>query len=93
MGPVACYEVQYGLPCGLCVGSQAQHVRGICSESWGNAGRCWGVMCCFFLRHFAPWGMISVGVRLASFGANSRVCGRTLPVTGDTGCCFKPVGV
>ena len=41
---------------------------------------------------FAPWWMTVVCVRLASFGASSRVSGGTGPVTGGTGSCFEPVG-
>ena len=33
--------------------SQAQHVRGICLETWATAGRSRGVMWCFGMRHFA----------------------------------------
>ena len=73
--------------------SQAQHVRGMCWESWGTAGRSRAVMWCFGMRHFAPWRMTVVCVGLTSFGASSRVSDGTGPVTGGTGLCFKPVGV
>ena len=73
-------------------GSQAQHVRRMLWESGGTRGRSRAVMWCFGMRHFAPWWMTVVCVGLASFGASSRVSGRTAPVTGGTGLCFEPVG-
>ena len=75
------------------LGSQAQHMRGTYSESWGTAGRSWVVMWCFRMRHFAPWWMTVVYMGLASFGATSRVSVGTGPVTGGTGSCFQPVGM
>ena len=75
------------------LGSQAQHVRGMCLESWGTAGRSWAVMWCFGTRHFAPWWMTVVCVGLALFEASSRVGSGTWPVTGGTSSCFEPVDV
>ena len=75
------------------LGSQAQHVRGICWESWGTVGRSWDVMWCFGMRHFAPWRMTVVCVGSALFGAKSRVRGGTLTVTGGTGPWFEPMHV
>ena len=75
------------------LGSQAQHVPGICWESWGTVCRSWFVMWCFGMRHFAPWRMTVVCVGLASLGASSGVSGGTWPVTGGTGSCFEPMGV
>ena len=59
------------------LGSQAQHWRGMCWESWVTAGRFWVVMWCFGMRHFDPWRMTVFCVGLASFGASSRVSGGT----------------
>ena len=73
-------------------GSHSQHVRGMLWESWGTFGRSQAIMWCFGMRHFAPWWMTAVCVGLASFGASSRVSGRTGPVTGGTGSCSEPVG-
>ena len=75
------------------LGSQVQNVRGVCWESWGNAGRSLGDMWCFGMRHFAPWWMMVLCVVFASFEASSRVGGGTLPITGRTDSCFEPVGV
>ena len=75
------------------LGSQAQHVQGICWESWGTAGRSGGVMWCFAMHQLAPWRMMVVCVGLVLVGANNRVSGATLPVSGGTGSCFEPVGV
>ena len=75
------------------LGSQALHVRRMCWESWGTAGRSWAVMLCSGMRHFAPCWMTAVCVGLASFGASSRVSGGAWPVTGGTSSCFEPVVV
>ena len=72
--------------------SQAQHVRGTCLESWGTAGRSWGIMWCFGMCHFAPWWRMVICLGSASFGANSRVSRGTFLVSGETSSCFEPMG-
>ena len=73
-------------------GSQAQHVLGMLWEWLGTFDRSRAVMWCFSMRHFAPWWMTVVCVGLASFGASSRVSGKTGPARRGTGSCFEPVG-
>ena len=75
------------------LGSQAQHVRGMCWESWGTAGRSLVVMWCFGMCHYASWRMTVVCGGLASFGTSSRVSGGSWPVSVGTGLCLEPLGV
>ena len=75
------------------LGPLVQHVLGMCWQSLGTAGRSWAAMWCFGMCHFAPRWMMVVCVRLASFGASSRVSGGTQPVNGGTGSSSESVGV
>ena len=70
--------------------SRAHYVRGICWQSWRTTSTFWGVIWCFGMRHFTLWWMMVVCVGLTSFGANSRVSGGTLPVTGAQATALSP---
>ena len=75
------------------LGPRPKHVQGICLESWGTAGRSWGIMWCFGMRYFAPWQMMVVCSGFANLRANSSLSSRILPVSGGTGSYFEPTGV
>ena len=71
------------------LGSQAQHMRGVCWELLGTVGRSWVVMWCFGMRHFAPWRMTVVCVGLALHGASSRVSAGPGPSPGGRVCALR----